>query len=105
LTTNASAMNTAGIFPSDMMRGAVVYDPWGNTVALSNTAAATEGVITFGGGGSETAAQCTSVVTSLKDYVSLSVAGTTFSQSNEPDAVSAANACATDSAVLVLTFQ
>ncbi|CAN7312850.1 prepilin type IV pili [Caballeronia sp. LjRoot34] len=103
-TGNEGALITAGIFPGDMVRNGTVVDPWGNNVALTSDGNATEGVLTVGGGGSETADQCTNVVTGLKDYVSLAVGGTTFTQATPPDSVSAANACAAGLSITV-TFQ
>lgn len=101
---NVTALNTAGIFPADMVRAGGLNDAWGNPVTLGNAGGATLATITFGGGSSETPDQCTSVVTSLKDYVTLNVGGTTFSQANLPDPVSAGTAC-TNSPSIVLTFQ
>lgn len=104
-TNNANALVTAGVIPSDMVRAAGVTDAWGNAVQLGNAAGSTEGTITFGGGGSESVEQCASVVTSLKDYVSLQVGGgAAFTQAVQPDAVSAARAC-TAGLAIVLTFQ
>ena len=103
-TANEGAMITGGVFPTDMVRGGAVVDSWGNAVALAPAANNTEGTISFGGGGSETADECSAVVTGLKDYVALQVGGTTFSQANQPDAVSASNACAGGLAI-ALTFQ
>jgi hypothetical protein len=92
------------VFPTDMNRSGTVYDAWGNTVTLSSTDSDTEGVIGFGGGGSETVKQCVTVVTGLKDYVSLEVGGTTFTSTSQPDAVTAEEAC-TSSLSITLTFQ
>ncbi|WP_206956343.1 prepilin type IV pili [Trinickia acidisoli] len=104
LTGNATALENAGIIPSDMVRVAGVTDAWGNAVTLGNAGSATEGTIAFGGAGSETIEQCSTVVTSLKDYVTLVVGGTTFTQATQPDAVSAATACNAGLGI-VLTFQ
>ncbi|MBN3761071.1 prepilin type IV pili [Burkholderia sp. Ac-20365] len=103
-TANVGAMDTAGIFPKSMVRGGVVLDRWGNQVQFASLNSATQGQITFGGGGSENAEACTAVVTSLKDYVSLQVGGSTFDQTNQPDAVTGGQACA-NSLTLTLTFQ
>ena len=103
-TANNSALITAGIFPPDMTRGATIVDPWGNTVTIASASAASQGVISFGGGNSETAKQCVAVATSLKDFVTLSVNGTTFTPTTLPDPVSAAAACSA-TATFVLTFQ
>ena len=103
-TANESAMITGGLFPTDMVRGGAVVDAWGNAVTLAPAANNTEGTISFGGGGSETTDECTTAVTAMKDYVSMTVGGTTFTQANQPDSVSAANACAGGLAI-ALTFQ
>ena len=103
-TANEGAMITSGVFPTDMVRGGAVVDSWGNAVALAPAANNTEGTITFGGGGSETSDECANVVTGLKDYVSLTVGGTTFTQANQPDAVSAGNACGAG-LTIAMTFQ
>ncbi|RKP47565.1 type 4 pilus major pilin [Trinickia fusca] len=103
-TANATPLVNAGIIPGDMVRAGGIFDAWGNAVQFAPVAGNTEGQITFGGGGSETVEQCSHVLTSLTDYVSLVVNGTTFSQANQPDAVSAANACA-GTPKIILTFQ
>ncbi|MFP3637928.1 prepilin type IV pili [Paraburkholderia sp. SIMBA_054] len=104
VTGNIAAMNTAGIFPKNMVRGATVIDRWGNAIQLASANSATQGQITFGGGGSEDPEGCAAVVTSLKDYVTLQVGGTTFDQTNQPDAVTAGQACG-NSLAMTLTFQ
>lgn len=103
-TSNESSLASAGVFPTDMVRSSTVYDAWGNTVTLSSADSDTEGVIEFGGGGSETVKQCVVVVTGLKDYVSLEVGGTTFTSTNQPDATTAESACEADLSI-TLTFQ
>jgi hypothetical protein len=103
-TANSAALITAGIPPSGMVRGAAIFDAWGNPVTLAPAGGSAQGVVSFGGGNAETAKQCVTVVTSLKDYVSLTVNGTTFTPAALPDPVAAAAAC-TDTASFVLTFQ
>jgi hypothetical protein len=103
-TANIGSMITAGIFPTTMVRNNAVVDQWGNNVTLANSNNATVGSITFGGGGSETAKQCAAVVNALKDYVSLTVGGTTFTPTNQPDAVTAGAAC-NNSLSITLAFQ
>lgn len=101
---NVTQLTTAGIFPSDMVRAGGLFDGWGNAVTIGSASGATQGVITVGGGNSETPDQCSSVVTSLRDYVSLNVGGTTFTQTNLPDPVSAGAACSA-APTISLTFQ
>lgn len=101
---NLTNLNTAGILPADMVRAAGLTDAWGNAVTLGNAGGATQATIAFGGGNSETPDQCTAVVTALKDYVSLKVGGTTFTQAGLPDPDTAGAACA-GSPAIVLTFQ
>lgn len=103
-TANAAALITAGVPPSSMVRGAAIFDAWGNPVTLASAGGSAQGVVSFGGGNAESAKQCVSVVTSLKDYVSLTVNGTTFTPAALPDPVTAAAAC-TATAGFVLTFQ
>ncbi|WP_321943706.1 type 4 pilus major pilin [Paraburkholderia tropica] len=103
-TSNESTLVSAGLFPTDMVRSSTVYDPWGNAVTLSSAESDSEGVIGFGGGGSETVKQCVTVVMSLKDYVSLAVGSTTFSSSNLPGTATAEAACESDLS-MTLTFQ
>lgn len=103
-TANESYMINAGIFPSGMVRNNAVIDRWGNSVSLSSANNAVEGVITFGGGGTETADQCTTVVTNLTDYVQLVVGGKTFTQSTQPDSTSAGAVCSS-TATIQVTFQ
>ncbi|WP_321816717.1 MULTISPECIES: type 4 pilus major pilin [unclassified Paraburkholderia] len=103
-SANESALSSAGVFPSDMVRSSAIYDAWGNSVTLSSADSDTEGVVAFGGGGSETVKQCVTVVTGLKDYVSLEVGGTTFTETNQPDATTAESACESD-LTITLTFQ
>lgn len=104
-TANAGALINAGVFPGSMVRGGQVVDAWGNTVQLSpGNANNTEATITFGGAGSETVPQCATVVTGLKDFVAMTVGGTTFSQANQPDPVTASTACSGGKTIAV-TFQ
>ncbi|WP_321935267.1 prepilin type IV pili [Paraburkholderia sp. J8-2] len=104
-TDNASDLQTAGVLPSDMMKAGTLTDAWGNAVTLDSTAGGSQAQITFGGGNGETADQCSQLVTTLHDYVSLDVGGsTTFSSSNVPDGKTAAQACAGGTAQITLTF-
>jgi hypothetical protein len=103
-TGNVPSLITGGIFPSAMVRGTTVVDAWGNPVTLSSTNNASQGVIGFGGGGAETAAQCVKVTTGMKDYVSLDVNGTVFTQANLPDSATAGAACSA-TATFAVTFQ
>jgi hypothetical protein len=64
-----------------------------------------QGELTIGGGGSETETQCEGVVQSLQDYVSLTVGGTTFTQTSMPDPTTAAEACSTGTPTLQIVFQ
>lgn len=104
LTTKVASLNTAGILPSTWWNGTNAVDPWGNTVTFAPGALNSQGVITFGGGGSETAAQCVNVAQNLKDYISLKVGTTTWTQAAPPDPVAAAAACSA-TAAFALTFQ
>lgn len=103
-TANIPAMITGGMFPSDMVRGTTLLDPWGNAVTLSAASAGSQGVIRFGGGNAQTAKQCVSTAMGLKDYVSLAVGTTTFTQANLPDQATAGSACSA-TATFTLTFQ
>lgn len=103
-TANLAQLVNAGVFPSDMVVGTAVNDPWGNAVTLSSANGGTQGVLTFGGGGSETVSTCSKAATGIKDYVALKIGTTSFTPSAPPDAVTAATACATGM-TLVLTFQ
>lgn len=100
-TSNEANLITAGIFPTSMVRAGAVVDAWGNPVTLGSTNNATIGTVTFGGGGSETAKSCASVVTTLHDYVTLTVGGQVFTPTNQPDGVSAGAACGTSLAITV----
>lgn len=101
---NVTAMNTDGVFPPDMVRPGGVTDAWGNPVTLGSASGSTQGSIQFGGGGSETDRECSGVATTLKDYVSLQIGGTTFTQNNVPDPVAAGTACA-GSPEITVVFQ
>lgn len=104
-TANSASLASGGTFPTNLVRNGVVYDDWGNQIKLASAQNATQGVITFGGGGSQTVDQCTTVLTSIKDYISLVAVGSvTFTQAAQPDGVTAANACAGNPAIQV-TFQ
>jgi len=103
-TANAGTMINNHDFPTTMVKGGVLVDLWGNGIQLSSANNGSQGVITFGGGGSEDAEQCKSVVTGLKDYVTLNVAGTIFTQSNQPDGATAGAACAIGAAGITITF-
>ncbi len=94
---NISQLITNDIFPSSMVKSGAVYDRWGNAVSISAQLGGTQGVLTFGGGGSEDVNSCAKVAVSLvaANYVSLKVGSQTFSKANAPDPVTAANACAT----------
>jgi hypothetical protein len=103
-TANESTLATGGMFPANLVRDGVLYDEWGNAMQLGSASNATQGVITFGGGTSQTVDQCKTVVMGLKDYVSLAVGSASFTQTNQPDATSATNACAGNPTIAV-TFQ
>jgi hypothetical protein len=103
-TANEASLITAGVFPNTMVRAGAVVDAWGNAVTLGNSNNATIGTVTFGGGGSETAKSCASVVSTLHDYVTLTVGGTVFTPTNQPDANSAGAACGT-SLTITVAFQ
>ncbi|HDR9018069.1 type 4 pilus major pilin [Burkholderia vietnamiensis] len=104
-TANVPDMIDSRIVPSNMVRnGATVVDVWGNSITFASANNGAQGLLTFGGGGSETKDQCAAVVAGMKDYVSLAVAGTTFTPANPPDKVTASKAC-TDSAAIVVTIQ
>lgn len=103
-TANISSLVNAGVFPSDMVVGSAVTDPWGNSLTLASANGGTQGVLTFGGGGSESVATCSKAATGIKDYVTLKVGTTTFTPALPPDAVTAAQACTTG-LTFVLTFQ
>lgn len=103
-TANAATLANGGSFPRSMVKNGVLTDDWGNAMQLSSTNNGTQGVITFGGGGSQDVDQCKTFVTNHKDFVTLVVGGTTFTQANQPDAVTATNACQ-GSPTIAVTFQ
>lgn len=94
---NVTQLINNDIFPSGMVRGGALYDRWGNAVTISSQNAGMQGVITFGGGGSEDVNFCAKTAVSMNavSYVSMKVGATTFPKANAPDPVQAANACAT----------
>ncbi|MBY4898656.1 type 4 pilus major pilin [Cupriavidus sp. AU9028] len=103
-TANIPAMITGGMFPTSMVRGNTLVDNWGNTVTLSSASNGSQGVITFGGGNAQTAKQCVAVATGLRDFVSLTVGTTSFTQTSLPDQATAGSACSA-TATFTLTFQ
>lgn len=104
-TANAASLVSAGIIPTSWVTAGVPTDPWGNAVTFAAGASPTQGVITIGGGGSETIEQCIKVTQNLKDYVSLVVGTKTFTQAALPDPVSAAAACTAATTKIAMTFQ
>ncbi|MDF3883111.1 type 4 pilus major pilin [Cupriavidus basilensis] len=105
-TANAASLVTAGIIPTSWVAtGNVPTDPWGNALAFASAGANTQGSVTFGGGGSETQAQCINVIQNLKDYISLTAGTKTFTQTALPDPVSAAAACTAAGTKITLVFQ
>ncbi|MBR7989490.1 prepilin type IV pili [Burkholderia cenocepacia] len=104
-TANVADLIASRIVPANMVRnGSTVVDVWGNSITFASANNGAQGVLTFGGGGSETKDQCAAVVAGMKDYVSLAVSGTTFTAANPPDKVTASKAC-TDTAAIVVTIQ
>ncbi|WP_176026134.1 prepilin type IV pili [Robbsia andropogonis] len=101
-TANETAMISAGTIPKGLVRNSAAYDPWGTSMTFSSANNATEGVIGFGG--NETVSQCVKIVLGLADYESLSVGGTDFTSSNEPDTITAQEACSSSTSMTV-TFQ
>ncbi|WP_297501604.1 type 4 pilus major pilin [Ferrovum sp.] len=97
-TTNTPALITAGILPADMNKSGIATDQWGNAMAFSGTNA--QFTITVGGANMPQDA-CTSVVTGMQNYQSMSVNGNTFTPAAPPDAVSAANACTAGASIAV----
>ncbi len=105
-TANAARLVTAGIIPTSWVAtGNVPTDPWGNALAFASAGANTQGSITFGGGGSETQAQCINVIQNLQGYVSLTAGTKPFTQTALPDPVSAAAACTGAGTKITLVFQ
>lgn len=94
---NVPQLITNDIFPSGMVKGTDLYDRWGNAVTPSSQSSGTQGVLTFGGGGSEDVNSCAKAAVSMiaANYVSLKVGTVTFTKTAPPDPVTAANACAT----------
>ncbi|CAJ0718552.1 hypothetical protein LMG7143_04445 [Ralstonia thomasii] len=104
-TANVGTLASGGgMFPRNMVKNGVLTDDWGNAMQLSSANNGSQGVITFGGGGSQDVDQCQTFVTNHKDYVSLVVGGTTFTQTNQPDAFTAKQACQ-GTPTLAVTFQ
>jgi hypothetical protein len=103
-TVNVPTLASGGMFPANLVRNGTLYDEWGNTMQLGSASNDTQGVITFGGGGSQSVDECKTVVMGLKDYVSMAVGGATFTQTDQPDANSATNACSGNPTIAV-TFQ
>lgn len=94
-TANAPALISQNVFPPSWVRGGnTLTDPWGNAVALSSAANATQGVITIGGGGSQNVETCSRVVMGLSNYVSIAVGNQTFTKNATPDPITAGTACA-----------
>lgn len=106
-TANLTKIISAGIIPQNMTNGTTTgNDPWGNALAFAPAGTNnSQGVITFGGGGSETVQECVSVAQNLKDYISLKVGTTTFTPQAQPDPTTAAAACTAAATTFVLTFQ
>jgi hypothetical protein len=104
-TANIADMIGARIIPANMVRnGNTVVDVWGNSMQFTSINNGAQGQITFGGGGSESKDQCAQVVAGMKDYVSTTVGGTTFTPSNAPDKITASKAC-TDTSTIVVVIQ
>lgn len=103
-TANVPNMINSGMFPTDMVRGTAIYDAWGNAITLSSANNGAQGVISFGGGGAETTKQCVTVATGNKDFVTMTVGSTTFTQAALPDQSTAGAACSA-TATFSVTFQ
>lgn len=92
------------IFPKSWVVNGNLVDPWGNNVTLTSAANNTQGVVTIGGGGSETPAQCASVVESLQDFVSITVGGRTFNANSSRDPATVNPLCQ-GTQTIQITFQ
>lgn len=102
-TANASYLITHQMVPGSMVRNGVLTDVWGNAIQLSSANNGSQAVMSYGGGGSQTEGDCAKHVSNLTDYSSLKVGSTTFTDT-KPDAIKAAQACATGTAI-VMTYQ
>ncbi|CAJ0737654.1 hypothetical protein R77592_04394 [Ralstonia mannitolilytica] len=100
---NLGGLINGGTFPPTMVKSGGIFDKWGNPITLSSANSGTSGVISFGGGGSQTTDECTSTVTSLSGYDLLTVGGQSFTRSNMPDTSQAGAVCSA-TATIVVTF-
>ncbi|MBB6592751.1 prepilin type IV pili [Ralstonia solanacearum] len=102
--SNLSGLINGGTFPPTMVRGAGIFDKWGNPITLSSANSGTSGVISFGGGGSQTTDECTSTVTSMSGYDLMTVGGGgNFTRNSMPDTAQAGAVCSA-TATIVVTF-
>jgi hypothetical protein len=91
-SANAPALIKDGIVPGTMVRGGAITDQWGGTVELTNQNNGGQGVITLNGIPSQK--DCSNFVAIIgSGYEAVTVGGTTFSQNNPVDSVTASNAC------------
>lgn len=103
--TSANVSKMLNIFPKSVLRnGTTPTDPWGNAMTFASANNATQGVITSGGGVTETVDGCASAAQHMSGYDTLVVGTTTFTPTNAPDASTAGSACASGTATLVYTF-
>ena len=105
---NAAVLVQSNIIPADMWRAGAIVDQWNDPVTISATTPtgmATNSAFQVQlGGANLSAASCTKLVTALTGYMSLTVNGVVFDQSNLPDPTAAGSACAT-STTITLVYQ
>lgn len=100
-TGNAAYLIQNGIVPPGMVRSGNLVNKWGGAITLAPTNNNGQAVITLAGINNQK--DCGQLLTTLRDYDTLVVGGTTFTRNALPDGVSAAQVCSNNTTV-VITF-
>lgn len=101
-TANAANLIQAGIVPPGMVRGGTLTNKWGGTITLAPANNNGQGVITLSG--ITNSKDCSQLVTTLRDYDTLTIGTTTFTRDTLPDGNTAAAACKGNNTTVKITF-
>lgn len=101
-TGNTANLITAGIVPPGMVRNGNLTSKWGSGITLAPTNNNAQGVITLQV--INNPKDCSQLVTTLRDYDTLVIGGTTFTRNALPDGNTAAAVCAGNNVTLQITF-
>lgn len=98
-TGNAAYLIQNSIVPPGMVRNGNLVNKWAGAITLAPTNNNGQGVITLAGINNHK--DCSQLVTTLRDYDTLVIGGTTFTRNALPDGVNAAQVCSNNTTIQI----